>query len=214
MACNGFWQPVDITDPISDGTDLVPAPPSLLHSPPEPPPPNLETFAIDLLNQGLLETTDVLVVGSRGGQVVLPTIWAARGADVPPAVVINGGCAMGGGMQVQWPDSAVTFLLLGGQDYFKQNHSNDSYVQDAQSRVPRGNTSTAILFVREMGHMPQTELLMAVLHHMIHAVTFWRREGQPPQKEFNAILKALSCGRWSGSLTFKTAEGWMGNRFP
>jgi len=180
--------------------------------------PNLETFALDLSAKGLLETTDCLVVGSRGGQVVLPTLWREHGEDVPPTVVMNGGCAMGGPIQVQWPESAVTFLLLGGQDYFKQHHSNESYIADAKCRVPVANDSTAILFVREMGHMPQTDLLMAILHHMIQAVTSWKKQGQTPQEHFNKIVKALTCGQWSGHLTFKTAAGgqeaWQGVNFP
>lgn len=182
------------------------------------PPPNLGTFAMDLLSQGLLETTDCLVVGSRGGQVVLPTLWRARGDDVPPAVVMNGGCAMGTPVKVHWPDTAVTFLLLGGQDYFKKNHSNDSYLADCQSRVPRSNASTAILFVNEMAHMPQAELLMAILHHMIIAATSWKRNGEVPQEQFKAILAALNCGRWSGSFTFKASPGgiesWQGCSLP
>lgn len=182
------------------------------------PPPNLESFAHDLLSQGLIETTDCLVVGSRGGQVVLPTLWRFQGANVPPAVVMNGGCAMGGPIQVEWPESAVTFLLLGGQDYFKQQHSSDSYFADAQSRVPTANSTTAILLVNEMGHMPQSELLMAVLHHMIHAVTSWKTSSHSPQEDFDAILAALRCGRWSGRLAFKTAPGgeetWQSSSFP
>jgi len=49
------------------------------------PPPNLETFALDLVAQSCLDNVDCLVVGSRGGQVVLPTLWDVMGAHVPPA---------------------------------------------------------------------------------------------------------------------------------
>merc|ERR1711920_363835 len=70
------------------------------------PPPNLETFALDLLAQNCLDDADCIVVGSRGGQVVLPTLWHACGKNTPPAIVVNGGCAMSLPTQVRWPESA------------------------------------------------------------------------------------------------------------
>merc|ERR1712217_653979 len=126
------------------------------------------------VEEGLIEHNNCLIFGSRGGQVVLPTLWQARGEDVPPAVVINGGCAMDLPIPVRWPNSAVTFLLLGGKDYFKGQFSMDAYVANSQRKVPPKNTTTAILLVHEMTHMPQTDLLIATLHHMIYAVTKWK----------------------------------------
>lgn len=182
------------------------------------PAPNLETFALDLLARGIVEYSDCLVVGSRGGQVVLPTLWRERGNNVPPAVVINGGCANTLPTPVHWPDEAVTLLLLGGQDYFKGQQSSDQYISSTQTYVPNANTTTAILFVREMAHMPQTELLDAILLHMIHAVTVWRSSGEVPSDELLTVLRALSIGGWSGSLLYKTAMGsldsWQVVNFP
>jgi len=180
------------------------------------PAPNLESFALDLLAKGSLKNTDCLVVGSRGGQVVLPTLWQVCGAEVPPAVVMNGGCAMGLPTPVHWPESAVTFLLLGGQDYFRGRLSMDEYLIDAQHRVPEGNSTTAILLVNEMVHMPQADLLTAILLHMIHAVKSWKDEDCVPDDQFHTILGNLTRGGWSGKLTYKKDEGeaWETEAFP
>ena len=72
---------------------------------------------------------------------VLPLMWHAQAQkrlrSVPPSVVVNGGCvgapsflsrlepprqpeAMKLPMRVQWPDSQVLFLLLGGNDIFRR----------------------------------------------------------------------------------------------
>ncbi|CAK0849158.1 unnamed protein product [Prorocentrum cordatum] len=56
------------------------------------PPPNLESFASDLVASDAVGATDVLVFGSRGGQVVLPEFWRQCGPEVPPCFVMNGGC--------------------------------------------------------------------------------------------------------------------------
>lgn len=181
------------------------------------PAPNLESFALDLLAQGKVKDVDCLVVGSRGGQVVLPTLWKVCGEDVPPAVVMNGGCAASSlPIPVHWPESAVTFLLLGGNDYFRGRMSNDEYLTDAQHRVPEGNTTTAILFVNEMQHMPQSELLMAILQHMISAVTSWNTTGDIPVNDFSTILDNLRRGAWHGKLAYKTDKGdsWKYEAFP
>jgi hypothetical protein len=180
------------------------------------PAPNLESFALNLLTDGIMERVDCLVVGSRGGQVVLPTLWEARGAEVPPAVVMNGGCAMNLPIAVHWPETAVSFLLLGGQDYFRGQLPVREYVKDAQRRVPKANATSAILFVQEMTHMPQTELLTAILHHMIRAATSWKRSGAVPLDEFQTILTNLRKGGWTGNLFFKTEpnDAWQHEAFP
>jgi hypothetical protein len=81
------------------------------------PAPNLESFAGSLPTQGDVERSDCLVFGSRGGQVVLPFLWREWGEKAPPAVVVNGGCAMNLPSRMAWPQGAVTFLLIGGKDY-------------------------------------------------------------------------------------------------
>lgn len=172
--------------------------------------PNLESFASDLLDSKLLDESDCLVFGSRGGQVVLPSFWARYGAKVPPAVVVNGGCAMRLPTQVQWPTEAVTFLLLGGQDNFRGKLSIEEYLANARSRIPKNNKTTAILFVNEMPHMPQASLLGAVLPHVIRALVAWRFRGNatPPHDKLQAVLKAVSQrGQWSGLLTHTVGAG-------
>jgi hypothetical protein len=180
------------------------------------PPPNLETFGLELLAQNCFHNLDCLVVGSRGGQVVLPTLWAECGAAIPPAVVMNGGCAMGLPTPVCWPENAVTFLLLGGNDYFRGSVSVNEYLSDSQRRVPMANSTTAILLVNEMTHMPQAHLLASILHRMILAATSWKDTDQIPLDHFIAILSSLRKGGWSGKLSFKTTPGdaWETEAFP
>jgi len=172
------------------------------------PAPNLATFAQEVLSQGVLERTDALVCGSRGGQVVLPELWKAMGAAVPPAVVINGGVAMDLPVATTWPKSAVTFLLVGGQDYFRGNFGPQEYVADLRSRVPPGNNTTAILYVHEMQHMPQGALLVAVLPLMLRAISTWNADRrQPPLEALRGILRALNTSGWSGHLQYTKAGG-------
>lgn len=172
------------------------------------PAPNLASFALDLVNQGLMEQADCLVLGSRGGQVVLPQFWQVRGSRVPPSVVINGGIAMGLPTPVAWPDSAVSFLLIGGDDYFRGNLSPAEYVADCKSHVPVGNSTTAILYVQEMQHMPQGKLLAAVLPHMLRVVLLWKADRtDTPLEGMRSILKALNSAGWSGRLSFTKALG-------
>jgi len=172
--------------------------------------PNLESFAEELLSQNVLDECDCLVVGSRGGQVVLPSFWRARGASVPPVVVLNGGCAMSLPKQIQWPDSAVTCLLIGGQDFFRGDLSPDEYIDHTVSHVPHGNSTTVILYVHEMQHMPQAQLLSLVLRRLIEASTAWHATGLPPLKQLNAVLQALLSGGWSGRLLYtgRHEERW------
>jgi len=169
--------------------------------------PNLESFGIDLVSQGVVEQSDCLVVGSRGGQVVLPTLWKARGSDVPPAIIINGGCAGNLPLPITWPEAAVSFLLLGGHDYFKGNQGAEEYLASAIKEVPTKNKTTAILLVNEMAHMPKTQLLESILQHMIIAAVSWKSMDFPPCDEFNTIISALNKDNWSGNLAFTSGMG-------
>jgi len=172
------------------------------------PAPNLVSFAQDVLNQGVLERTDCLVCGSRGGQVVLPHFWQQRGAAVPPAVVINGGVAMGLPTHVAWPDSAVTFIMIGGQDNFRGNLGCEEYIADTKSRVPPNNSTTSILYVEEMQHMPQATLLSAVLPHLIKAVLLWQADRVDNfREELRHILQAMTSAGWRGRLMYTKAAG-------
>jgi len=166
------------------------------------PAPNLASFAQEVLDKGLLERTDCLVVGSRGGQVVLPHFWEQRGVHVPPAVVINGGIAMSLPKRVPWPASAITFLLVGGQDNFRGKFTPEQYVAETKSHVPEGNGTTAILYVQEMQHMPQAKLLAAVLPHMLRVVLHWKAGAEAPVEHFRLILRVLRGAGWSGRLLY------------
>lgn len=178
------------------------------------PAPNLDSFANDILAQGVIEKSTCLIVGSRGGQVVLPALWRARGEDVPPAVVLNGGCAMGLPTPVQWPDNAVTFLLLGGQDYFRGSFSPKQHIADARGRVPYANSTTAILFVNEMSHMPDSQMLMGILHLMVSVVVSWKTSVRLVRSELDDIMQVLVKLGMSGHLHYTTApESWEQFRF-
>lgn len=176
------------------------------------PPPNLETFATGEVLRWV-DNTDCFIFGSRGGQVVLPTLWRERGSSVPPAVVINGGCAMNLPEPCQWPGSAVTFMLIGGQDNFRGSLSEEAYVAETKRHVPASNGSTAILYVSEMTHMPQAQLLNAILPHMLRTALAWKVVQQTGQgrrrvkEEMRLILGALNKDGWSGHLMYTESEG-------
>jgi len=164
------------------------------------PAPNLVSFSKMVLQQGQVDHCDCMVVGSRGGQIVLPTIWQHRGDRAPPVVIINGGCAMKLPTPVIWPRAAVTFLLIGGRDYFRGETTVDEYFADTLSWVPPENSTTAVLYVEEMTHMPQAELLKAVLPIMLTAVMSWKATLRPPMPELRDLVAALRTGGWSGRL--------------
>jgi len=157
-----------------------------------------------------VERSDCLIVGSRGGQVVLPYLWKNAGATTPPAVVINGGCAMKLPEAPCWPDEAATFLLIGGHDYFRGQCSRDEYVDDVKARVPARNSTTAVLFVGEMGHQPHSALLRAVLRPAIAGLLTWQESCEAPLDDFRLILASLNSRGFSGVLAYtKTDGGWQ-----
>merc|ERR1712048_1098795 len=117
---------------------------------------------------------------------------------------MNGGCAMGLPTPVQWPDNAVAFLLLGGNDYFCGHMNAREYLTTSQDHVPHANATTAILLVNEMTHMPQSELLDTILLHMVHAATSWKATGWAPLDSFSKIIRNLKRGGWSGKLAYRT----------
>lgn len=170
--------------------------------------PNLASFAQDVLDQGVLDRSDCLVCGSRGGQVVLPHFWAMAGDKVPPAVVINGGVAMNLPTSVQWPQNAVTFILIGGEDNFRGHLSPEEYVADTRNRVPAISSTTAILYVNEMMHMPQAKLLAAVLPPMIRVVLQWNADPDNSVLDImRSVLQAVNQDGWSGRLLFTKGAG-------
>jgi len=178
------------------------------------PPPDLSTFAQQLV--GALAGAEFLIVGSRGGQVVLPTLWGILGSAVPPTVCINGGCTMDlpSGRPL-WPEHAATFLLVGGRDYFKGRLSDEQYVAHAKENVPKANSTTALLFVREMEHMPAPSLLQPTFLTAIPAMIQWRKTGVVPDSAFQKLVNELSTNGWSGRLLYTSSRGsWNELRFP
>mmetsp|Transcript_121429 Transcript_121429/g.303027 ORF Transcript_121429/g.303027 Transcript_121429/m.303027 type:complete len:147 (+) Transcript_121429:2106-2546(+) len=118
---------------------------------------------------------------------------------------------------VDWPRSAITFLLMGGRDNFRGAMSPEAYIADAKSRVPKENRTTAILFVNEMPHMPQCRLLAIVLPIMLKALLAWKDSGAeaPPKAELKALLAKLTeAACWSGRLLYTQGAGaWQDTEF-
>lgn len=169
--------------------------------------PNLESFAQEVVNRRIAERSDFMIFGSRGGQVVLPSLWKVIGDAVPPSLVINGGCAMNLPTGVFWPETAVTFLLLGGRDNFRGNLSPQEYVADTKSHVPKDNRTTAVLYVHEMLHMPQADLLATLLRPAVAALLAWRSSGRAPAADFERLAAALGRSGWSGQLWYTAGRG-------
>lgn len=181
------------------------------------PAPNLESFAASVLSSKVVERSRCLIFGSRGGQVVLPFLWNAQEKGilkVPPAVVMNGGCAMSLPKPVSWPHDAITFVLIGGQDYFRGNLSPEQYVMETRNHVPTSNASTVILYVAEMVHMPQMKLLRSIMQLMLRTLTAWQTSGRPPLEHLRAILSRLSQDGWNGRLLYTSGPGiWEDIKF-
>jgi len=174
------------------------------------PAPNLETFAKELLAKPL---GDVLVLGSRGGQVVLPRFWRKLGDQIPPAVVINGGCAMNlPGPKIAWPQQAVTIMLMGAEDFFKGQKSSAEYLAASKSYVPP-NSRTAILYVRQMQHMPQKALLQLVLRPLVMAAAKWKYSKICPEEQLHDLAALLEDESWSGSLFILVGTTWKESTF-
>lgn len=110
-----------------------------------------------------------------------------------------------------WPDEAVTFLIIGGNDYFRRREgellSPEEYVADAKARVPAGNSTTALLFVSEMEHMPQSAVLHAVLQPAIAGLMAWQGSRKAPLDDFQLILASLTAGGFSGVLAYTKRKG-------
>eukprot|EP00913_Durusdinium_trenchii_P030463 g28535.t1 len=134
-----------------------------------------------------------LVFGSRGGQVVLPFLWSKFGNEMPPSIVINGGCAFEMPRQPAWPKNAVTLLVMGGNDYFRKPEiSVDQYMAEARERVPKHNRFTAQLVVPEMGHVADQPVLSSLLTEEVFlALKQWPSNPQPFYHTFQNILLKL-----------------------
>mmetsp|Transcript_58978 Transcript_58978/g.104808 ORF Transcript_58978/g.104808 Transcript_58978/m.104808 type:complete len:454 (-) Transcript_58978:252-1613(-) len=172
------------------------------------PAPNLESFAQDIMSEGNVKGADCLIFGSRGGQVILPTLWNTMGEKVPPAIVVNGGCAMNLPIPCNWPRKAITFLILGGQDYFKKpHHSAEQYMADCQNHVPKSNSTTAILYVHEMRHMPDQALLTAIVRQAIAGMVSWKATGCVPLAVFERMARSVQSIGVSSKFMYTCSPG-------
>eukprot|EP00438_Fugacium_kawagutii_P010042 Skav212674 [mRNA] locus=scaffold1227:766605:805823:- [translate_table: standard] len=164
------------------------------------PAPNLSSFALEVAGDAML--ADCLVLGSRGGQVVLPKLWEVMGNSLPPAVVVNGGCAMNLPEPISWPSEAITFLLIGGCDHlFRSNMTPEEYLLNTQQCVPATNQSTALLYINEMDHMPQSHLFALILPHLLRICMTWKR------RVLEALRSQSDLAEWPGGATV-AVEMW------
>ncbi|CAE6973462.1 AKR2A [Symbiodinium natans] len=177
--------------------------------------PNLRSFAEDLVRMGVHRRADCLIFGSRGGQVVLPLMWSALGDEVPPSVVVNGGCAMQlPGPPVRWPLRAVTVMLLGGQDFFRGNLSAEEYMTRTCQSVNPANRTTAFFYVPEMKHMPQESVVQAALPCLVEAALDWAQGGHAAvMSHLRSAQEALIRIGFGGVLRFTGPSGWQEQRF-
>lgn len=109
-----------------------------------------------------------------------------------------------------WPINAVTFLLLGGQDHFRQMYTPAEYVANTQRHVPSTNRTTAILYINEMFHMPQGNLLSAILPHLLAAGMAWKASNrETPVRDLHALLTTLASlgDSWTGRLLWTSRPG-------
>ncbi|CAK9023731.1 unnamed protein product [Durusdinium trenchii] len=76
-----------------------------------------------------------------------------------------------------------------------------------RSHVPAGNNTTAILFVKEMTHMPQQHLFRGLLGLMLKSIAAWKAEARVPLEIFRKVLSFLRKDGWSGSLMYTQPTG-------
>lgn len=81
------------------------------------------------------------------------------------------------------------------------------YIASTKACVPKESFSTAILYVREMEHMPQTSLLRLLLKPLLLAAIYWRASGRAPAFEFAALARELEAAGWSGSISHLQVPG-------
>ncbi|CAJ1379126.1 unnamed protein product [Effrenium voratum] len=176
--------------------------------------PNLRSFGEDVVSIGLHRRADCVMFGSRGGQVVLPIMWDAVGDQIPPSVVVNGGCAMRlPGPKVNWPAGAVTVMLLGGLDFFRTGSTAEQYLTTTCQCVSPLNKTTAFLFVPEMKHMPQQSVARVALPALVSAALAWSQAPELPPQLAQAA-EALNRLGFACLLRFTTAPGrWAEQQF-
>jgi len=109
------------------------------------------------------------------------------------------------GPRTHWPANAVTVMLLGGQDYFRGAKSSEEYLLDTRKHVSPWNSSTAFLYVAEMKHMPQEEIIGAVLPHLVSTALTWK--DKVPLEKLMSAVQALEHLGWGGRLCYTAGPG-------
>eukprot|EP00913_Durusdinium_trenchii_P021525 g20227.t1 len=87
----------------------------------------------------------------------------------------------------------------------------EEYLVSTQQCVPATNQSTALLYINEMEHMPQSHLFALILPHLLRVCLAWKRKVEvAPLRELQCLLTELnSCkGEWTGCLSFTSGAGW------
>ncbi|CAJ1428914.1 unnamed protein product [Effrenium voratum] len=116
------------------------------------------------------------------------------------------------GPKIAWPNQAVNILLLGGQDFFKGQKSSSEYLASTKKCIPV-NTRTAIIYVRQMQHVPQKALLQMVLRPLVLAAAAWQFSKINPEEQLRAVTNQLEMMNWSGALLVLTAGAWKESTF-
>jgi hypothetical protein len=145
----------------------------------------------------LLEAA-ALFFGSRGGQMVLPYMWSRVGDALPPVVIVNAGPTQANiPFAEYWPPNAIVFLLVCGSDetFKNQQTAPEEYFRQTLSGVPTNSARTAVLFVKELFHMPDDELMMKVYPHMTKSVIEWKEAGEPNTNRFQRMVETISSHR-------------------
>eukprot|EP00435_Cladocopium_sp_Y103_P009233 s49_g2.t1 len=116
------------------------------------------------------------------------------------------------GPKIVWPQQAVTLMLMGSEDFFKGRKSSAEYLTASKSYVPP-NTRTAILYVRQMQHMPQKALLQLVLRPLVMAAARWKYSKICPEEQLHQLTVQLEDESWSGSLFILQGRAWKESTF-
>lgn len=114
--------------------------------------------------RNILETTDVhcIVCGSRGGQVVIPTLWGL-GIDIP-SVVLNGGC-INSPCTSKYPSSRVVLATF-GKDYFPTKNPQISINAMYKHQSLKG---TILAHFCYQNHRPDDKYFSIVLPYLVDA---------------------------------------------
>lgn len=115
----------------------------------------------------ILETNDIhcIVCGSRGGQVILPTLWTL-GIDIP-SVILNGGC-INSPCLYKLPESRVVLSTF-GKDYFPTSNPEISIEAINDNKF---SNKTILVHSYFESHRPNDDYLKNLLPHLINAAIF------------------------------------------